>query len=340
MLRRCDSTVFSLRKSSAAISRLVMRSVTRSAISRSRLVSEAIAGSRRAAGPRASAPRAELAQLAAHLVAHAQRAAGVELALGLAQLGDRLLALAGAGQRLARAAARANAACSRAPAAVAPSTPTLAGGDRRLRVARGRAGPPRAPRPARPPAGCRPSRLAASASARSHVRFGRLDVADRELRQSATISQSKQRSTGTCELDPLAAERLHRLVGPLGLARLEQGDRQRPAGTAARRRASCPPVSRSPSRALSSQAAIASLEIAGEVARPGRARTAPRRGSGGCAESRAASTAASQTSAASASSALQLERVALDQHQRDEQPPLAGARAIAMPRSTWAIASS
>ena len=41
-------------------------------------------------------------------------------------------------------------------------------------------------------------------------------------------------------------------------------------------------------------------------------------------ESREASTAASETSIASARRPAELERVALDEHHRDEQPPLAG----------------
>src|SRR4029079_1198344 len=55
MLRIWDSMVLSLRNSSAAISRLVMRSVTRSAISRSRFVSAPTPELSAAAGPRGSA---------------------------------------------------------------------------------------------------------------------------------------------------------------------------------------------------------------------------------------------------------------------------------------------
>ena len=55
MFRRCDSTVFSLRKSSAAISRLVLRAVTSSAISRSRRESDSSPPSAPVDGPRGSA---------------------------------------------------------------------------------------------------------------------------------------------------------------------------------------------------------------------------------------------------------------------------------------------
>src|SRR3954466_15890787 len=100
MLRRCDSTVFLLRKSSVAISPLVMRSVTSSATWRSRGDNDPSPVSSGDAGPprprpsgRRGAPRlgagAELAQLAPGLVAHPRRTAGVELGLGGTKVLDR-----------------------------------------------------------------------------------------------------------------------------------------------------------------------------------------------------------------------------------------------------------
>ncbi len=91
----CDSTVLPLRKSSAAISRFVFRSVASVAISNSRLV--------RAASPLFSftgrrtcfRSGSKSSQLAACLVAHAQRATLVELTFGPAQHSDRLLTLTG-----------------------------------------------------------------------------------------------------------------------------------------------------------------------------------------------------------------------------------------------------
>ena len=70
-LRRCDSTVLSLRNSAAAISRFVRRSVTSPAISSSRLVSALTPESPAVAGPARLGARAELAQLAPDLVADA-----------------------------------------------------------------------------------------------------------------------------------------------------------------------------------------------------------------------------------------------------------------------------
>ena len=104
MLRRCDSTVFSLRKSVAAISRLVWRAVTRPATSRSRVESEASPLSAGRGRPARLGARLELAQLAPGEVAVVLDAVGGERLLRGAQRRDRLRALARGRQRTSRRA--------------------------------------------------------------------------------------------------------------------------------------------------------------------------------------------------------------------------------------------
>ena len=120
-----------------AISRLVRRSVTSSAIWSSRLRQRGDAGVLAGRGPARLGAGAELAQLAPHLVAHAHRAAGVELASrpGAASRWPACARRAAASARPARALAKA--AGSRAPAA--------------------RSRPARPPPPARRPPWARPA---------------------------------------------------------------------------------------------------------------------------------------------------------------------------------------
>ena len=162
MLRMCDSIVFSLRNSSAAISRLVLRSVTSSAISSSRLVSEPDA--RVLARGRAArlGAGAELAQLAAHLVADAQRAARVELALGLAQHLDRLLPLPRGRERPAQQTAREGRREPRADASAAAD-----------RLLGGRAAPAASPAASRTAARARAAQRRRAAAARAGRRAPR-----------------------------------------------------------------------------------------------------------------------------------------------------------------------
>ena len=125
MLRRWVSTVFSDRNSSPAIWRFVWRSVTSSAISRSRSVScsrpapaGALAGARAA---RHAVP--EPAQLLRGLLAPAPRAGGVERGLGRGQLARRRLGLAQRGERAAGQQPRVRGVAARADRARRPRRP-------------------------------------------------------------------------------------------------------------------------------------------------------------------------------------------------------------------------
>ena len=278
MLRRCDSIVFSLRNSSAAISLFVMRSVTSSAISSSRFVSEAIR-SRPAAGPRASrrtpslrSSRRTASRSRSEPQASSSRSASRSSAIASC-------ALASGGQRPAQQLPR--------ECRLQPGPGRGRALDRRSAPARRRLGAspvceqdrrPRPPAPA-PRAGAGP-RPAASSSARSRVRLGRLDVARRQLRQGEHLPVEAALDRDR-ELDLVAAERPHRLAAALGLAGGEERDRRAPSPARRRPRGSCRrsagrrtrgsprrPRSRRRGRRRSS------------AARP--ARTAPRRGSGGC----------------------------------------------------------
>ena len=99
MLRRCVSTVFWLRNSSAAISGFVLRSTTSRASWSSRSVSDSIPVASGLARPCAPVDAAaELPQLSLGLVAVAQSAARVEVAGRVLELGDGAIALAGRGE--------------------------------------------------------------------------------------------------------------------------------------------------------------------------------------------------------------------------------------------------
>ena len=218
MLRRCDSTVLALRNSSAAISRLVLRSVTRSAISSSRSVREARPS---ASG---SPPRrrglgadAELAQLAPRRLALARRAAGVELALGDAQHLDRPVALAGRDQRppedvarpgRPRAARRPRSAASIERSADRTAPGGVAGVQQQRRPERARRSRAATPRPMRS-ASCSLPATIASAASRS----------PRASSTSARCSRAQQRSNGdhVGELEAADAGE-HRLQPALELA--------------------------------------------------------------------------------------------------------------------------
>ena len=122
MLRRCDSTVFSLRKSSPAISRLVLRSVTRSAISQLALGQRRARRRPRRSRARASppAPRACAARGASRRARGPSRSASSSLSAARSvAIAPR--PLAGGGQRLPEQRRAQNAAGSRAPMAAAPS---------------------------------------------------------------------------------------------------------------------------------------------------------------------------------------------------------------------------
>ena len=118
----------------AAICLLVIRSVTSSPISRSRLVSDLHPRVAAAAGPRASARAPSLRSSRRASSRIRTRAAGVELALGLAQHLDRPRGGRRPRPAPARAGCASSATCSRAPiAAPAPSTPRPRGPRRRRR---------------------------------------------------------------------------------------------------------------------------------------------------------------------------------------------------------------
>ena len=173
-LRRCVSTVFSLRKSSAAISRLVMRSRTRSAISRSRRESDSRPLTPRAAGPRGSLRAPSLRSSRRAWSRSRADAAGVEGALGGAQLPHRGRALAGLRERAAGERARAGvlerggrSLAVAASAAAAAASPRASSTAARARAAeRGRDRQPEPPRRGRGQRreAARPRRLRPSAS--------------------------------------------------------------------------------------------------------------------------------------------------------------------------------
>ena len=207
MLRRWDSIVFSLRKSSAAISLFVLPvgdQLGDLELALGQRVDPGLARRR----PAGLAADAELAQLAADRVALAKRAAGVELALGLAQLLDRLLALAGGGERPAEQAAREGGLQRRAGRGRALD-PDSRRRQRRLRFALVRAGSRPGSAPASAAGSCRSS-PAASVLGPLGVAFGGLDVAGVELgeREPLPVEAALDRDR---ELDLLAAERPHRL---------------------------------------------------------------------------------------------------------------------------------
>ena len=319
MLRMCDSTVFALRNSSAAISRFVLRSAIRATTSSSRFDSSACApasSARRLAGLVA---RAQAAQLAPHLVAHAQRSALVELALDLAQQRDRRLALAGRDQGARLEAAREGGlqvrARSRRPSAADSCASRAAS-----------RGSPRASRTA-----ARVRNASAEGRRRSEARGvllgaagvlpGRLEIADGELDErealpvEAALDRHRARAVVAAELEQDRAS-------PLDLAGLDQRDAQPPAGSAAAVRDRAAGEARIDARALLVGRDRA-VEIARVVARPAeleeravelvRARREARHLDHGLADRRRLH-----------QPALHLAGEVLDEHQRHEQPPVAG----------------
>ena len=229
MLRMCVSIVFSLRNSVAAISRFVLRSVTSNgdlelAPGQCRH-SGVVRGGRAArlgAGPEAS-------QLAPDLVAHAQRAAAVELALGPPQQRDRPLALSRRGDR---ATAEGECECGRQ---------SRAGGGRRLR---GLGRQPRRLVRLVPGEQHRRPRAQGERGGQAQVELrgvplGATDVAVGGVRISARELDERQDLPveallhGDLVRQLVTSERVHDLPGALHLARLEQGDAEDPARAAA-----------------------------------------------------------------------------------------------------------
>ena len=260
-------------------------------------VSDADAGVRAGRGPAGLRPRAEPPQLAAHLVAHADRAARRQLALGEAQRRDRRAR----DRRPRRARAR------RARGRTRPAAARRCRGDvRRLqrqrgglrRVARRRAGAPRGRggRGRRAAAGPAPRRAPRCGARRTRRRRG---APARARRGPAPPSRSCARR-GSCasrSSSPRPRMISHaRSTSPASNSDIDEHP-PRPAAARGHRLAGQPPADL---RALLGRRDGA-VEIAGVVARRTPARTAPTTRSCGVADSRVASTAASQSSIASAS---------------------------------------
>ena len=268
MLRRCDSIVFSLRKSCGGdllVRHPVHDQVADLALALGQRLDARVVGRRRSARLGAGA---ELAQLAPRLVAHphASRSASSSRSASRSTSIARA-AVAGRGQRLPEQAARAG--------DLEPGADRRARRDRTRSAARGRA------RRRRRCASCTAARVRAASAVgrrRSTCGGGVLRAARDRARPPrafpsassarARFSQLKQRSAGTqfCSSSPptscISSKRL------LELAELEAGQRQRPAGPAAA--AGIVPPAHPPAHAHALLARVdRRVEVAGEVARAG-----------------------------------------------------------------------
>ena len=318
MLRRCDSIVFSLRNSSAAICLLVLRSVTRSGDLQLAL------GERRDArvlrGRRAAllGAGAELAQLAAHLVALAlasrtRRArARPRAATAIASL--RSPAAASAWPRRPRA----KAAWSARP------RPRALGGLRGLRrglarLARVRAGRPPGRVRQRAAGRCR-SRRCGQLLGAPHVGLGR-PRAVRGPARPGRGSPSRSSAPRGSPAELLAAEVAQVLEAAVELAELEQRRREhpgRPAAPGRHRAAHHPPAH---ARALLARLDHG-VEVAHVVEGEAELEERPEEVVGVAGEARGLDRRLAHLHRLG-EPALHLERVALHEHQRHQQPALA-----------------
>ncbi len=336
MLRRCDSTVLSLRNSAAAISRFVLRSVTSSAISSSRFVSALTPVSPAVAGPARLGARAR----ACAARGASRRARAREPQASSSRSASRSCAIAAERSPAAASARpcrlRENAAWSRAPTA-ARAVGRLRGHARGLqRRRRRRAAPPRACGRRARPAARGPSAAASRSARRAYA-----PAASRRPSASSTsarLSQSKQRSTGIVHAELVVAELEHR---PQLASTSPSSKRQTPSAQPGPPPAvGIVPRDQAP---VDAQALLArrdrAVEVARVVARPAELEQRPVE-LVGLAESRTASTALSHISIASARRPCISNGKFLTSIIGTSSRPSPVARAIAIPRSQCATASS
>ena len=267
MLRRCDSTVLSLRNSAAAISRFVLRSVDelgdlelalgqrRRRRSRRPSPARAARRARRACAARGASRRAR-APSRTRRARPRPRAASAIACVALARGGERA-ALRGCARTPPGAARRSAAAASADAPAACGGLERLAGGEQHRRA---RAGGERGRQLQPEPRGVAPRRGARSASAASALPEPRA----RRARGSPSRSSARPASCARARPSPSSS----RISRPRSTSPASnQRDAERPAGPAARVRDRAAGQARVDARALLAGGDRA-VEVAGVVARP------------------------------------------------------------------------